>query len=424
MGDLSVFESAGPERGGFLRDFSWGEPEEIPEEVVYLDMASRVGAAPRSFHYLDCGAWGGDQRSDRQARSFAVACGGAVALCEFTPGMPYGGLSLSASNGASAMDRLLRVLAGPQKNDVQVRRAMESPAGDAPADKVYLLLPSLHFPIATRMPQHAPDLIPDPTIMRCFCHGPILRRLMFGTKVEARYQAIGCALGRDPNEWFYAMADTYRDAADDLVKLLSRLQRFRGKERLHLVQLGDPFEVWTGFGCCYQSSGRAAMVVPRALTGLDPSELFRRWRSVAVDTPILRAIERLCSAPGVDRTWLHGERALAPAYPGESTPAAPERPSAVDVPGLLFAERPPVPSNAERAPFGLFDLLRQQSVFNARQRARPTRGRGAIAERSVRLYLDREGSAGEGRAPFPLYVCGHTGSACLTRISVVGALGG
>ena len=227
------------------------------------------------FLYLDCGAWVGDADEEGARRDFALVAGGLVALCEFRSGDPVELLPAS-DDAARAINRALTALAGPQRCDVTVRRtarASTPPVGDD-APQVHLLLPDMHLPILTTLPELHPDLIPDPTKATCPCHGPIISRILYGSQQEAAaYRAVGASISRNPNDWIYMMAQSYESAAKDLVRLVDRVAKLGAA--VHLVQLGGLFDLWDGYNCMFQGSGRMAWLRPEILRHVPEEDLPR-----------------------------------------------------------------------------------------------------------------------------------------------------
>jgi hypothetical protein len=388
--------------------FPWAAPEDIPEEIAYVDdgLRQREGA---SFTYLDCGVWTGDGRSSPLRRSFAVVCGRSVALCEFRSGEPFGDLEGGAPEETAAINEVLRAVAGHQRLDVQVIRFTRAGARHPVERKpVYVLLPDLQLPLATRMPDLDPNLVPDPRAAGCLCCGPILQRILYGQKSDSEYRAIGCNLGRDPNGWFVGMTEHFYESAADLVTFLGRLHKLSRARSLHLVQLGELFEVWAGYGCCFQASGRAAIVVPRVVRGIGLRELLDYWRTVTIDDPIKRALDAFSRFPAGSRTVLHCERDPGPNVAAALRDESPTR--ELDIPEVLFAERPDR-AIVDEPPIGLFALLEQRATFLPwRRQLDPDRAR--LLSASVECWLSR---AADG-APFPIYATAQSHVPCLTNI--------
>jgi hypothetical protein len=397
--------------GTFEPAAAWCAPEDVPAEMTFVaEAVPRATVGETAFAYLDCGVWAGDDRTSPARRCFALVCGRSVALCEFRVGERFEDLEGGPAAETARINKALRALSGRQRLDVQVLRFV---AGKTAVEEppLYVFLPDVQLPLATKMPDLDPDLVPDPRAATCLCCGPILQRIMYGQEAESQYRAYGCNLGRDPNGWFIGMTEHFHEPAFDLVTFLGRLQDLRRAMPFHLVQLGEMFEVWAGYSCCYQASGRSAMVMPRVVRGIGLRELVDYWRGVTIDDPIKRVLDSFSRFPEASRTMLGCERDPGPVPSAIQEEAIPR---ALDVPGVLFAERPPA-SFEDEPPIGLFALLEQNAMFLPWRRSLHPAGR------ALRLPVERWLEQAAAGAPFPVYVTAQSQVPCLTRIVLTAA---
>lgn len=308
------------------------------------------------FTLIDCGAWTGDGKTSAAQRSFGLVCGRTAVLCDYSGTRPVRPLTDGPPDEIDPLNKALLTLAGPMRLDVTVRRALRSIAG-APLPEppprgdrtVYLLLPELHLPLVPRLPNVDPDLVPDPSKATCACHGPVVSRMLYGTKeAPARYRAVGAPLSRDPNDWFYWMAESYRAVAADLIKLLDRLSKHASP--LHIVQLGGLCEVWTGYQCVLQAMGRAALLRPSIVGDRDPEALLAEWSDKTLGTKSRDAVSRLVGMPRQRRTLLSRDTRAQAAW--------------FEEPGVLRAEREAAWSDdPAEPPMALLALREQQAQF-------------------------------------------------------------
>lgn len=269
------------------------------------------GAPSPALLFLDCGAFSGDGQGDLARRSFALVCGRTALLCSFS-----GTKALfipqdlgTCPEETQALQKVLLHLAGPMRLDVSLhgREHLPLPCStpNSPDFTVYLLLPAPRLPLVTPMPDLDPELIPDPSRANCPCHGPVVTRMLYGTpEAPARYRAVGALLSRNPSDWFYLMAESHRLAAADLCKLLDRLVKLGPHFPLHLLVLGHLYELWTGYQCVFQGSGRAAFIKPTILQDVDEKTLLDHWLPRVMNTKNREAVMRLLKIPKDRRTIL------------------------------------------------------------------------------------------------------------------------
>ncbi len=387
-----------------------------PEEA-----AARALSAPhRCRTYMDCGVWQGDGDDAPVRRTFGVVCGRTTALCEF---QNVGGLEdVSGPIDESVpINKLLRALAGPQRLDVAVLRVLRAPApmGERDEDagarrgrRVHVFLPDMHIPLVPQMPELRPSLIPDPTKATCFCHGPVMQRILYGERPTAQYSAVGCTLTRDPNQWFYMMSERHRPIAEDLLKFLARLTRYRAAAPVHLVQLGALFELWAGFELRFHATGRSAFIAPRIARAAHLTVLARDWPERLVQSPARDALASIARFPAADRTLLSDDPVTFAQLPEDDARGLLERAKLV-APGLFVAEHRPTAyePSVDRPPMGFMALLEQQARMQPWMRALPKGWRHlfmAYAVEAVTAMSEAEDAA--------VYVMAHTHVPCLTQV--------
>lgn len=198
--------------------------------------------------------------------------------------------------GASPVDlepiqRLLNALAGPMRFDVCVReiRRIDVPVSNG----IHLFVPEMHLPLVPKLPDVDASLVPDPNQATCTCHGPVITRMLYGASdAPARYRVVAAPLSRNPNDWFYWLAEVHRAIADDLIKFLDRLAKHAGQEPVHVVQLGGLVEVWQGYRCVVQTLGWAAFVKPTVIDDAAPAQLLEAWSGKTIGTKSRDAVER------------------------------------------------------------------------------------------------------------------------------------
>ncbi len=368
--------------------------------------AARSGEPP-SFLYLDCGAWMGDGRHVAAQRSFAVVCGEHAVLCEFQAGRPMRAPSHPGPD-AQAITRVLAALAGPQRMDVSgrrwcVRRAHADSAGPATPT---LFLPDMHLPLVGKMPDLDPDLVPDPTQARCWCHGPIFARLDGAAARASGYRAVGSRVTRNPNDWFYAMAASYHAAAEDLLRFLDRFGRHAAGAPCHLVQLGGLFDVWAGFKCIFHSQGFAGLVEPRIAAGVGERELASTWQDVILDGRPKTAVTRLFNLPADRRTLLSS----AHGHFEHDAPPAGAAPRALRTAAFLAENRPePLRRCLDQPPHARVGVLEGKAQYLPWTRLREIGWRRELVTLAASRWAER---------PFATYVMAHTYEPCLAEVWV------
>ncbi len=382
-------------------------PEALERAAPAASCSPPARARLPSFLYLDCGAWMGDGRDSPLQRLFAVVCGAHAVLCEFRAGQ-VARPPEHRDPAALAIARLLSALAGPQRMDVTVRRWCMAPAAAEPdlLAPPTLFLPDLHLPLVGRVPDLDPELVPDPTLATCWCHGPIFARIDGAGERVSRYRAVGSRVTRNPNDWFYALSASYDAAAEDLVRLLDRLARHGASAPFHLVQLGGLFDVWAGYKCVFHGRGFAGFVEPRIIAGVGEAEYRAAWQDAALPGRPKDALNRLLGVAPERRTLL----AAAHGHFGAEGPRPPAGPRELRT-AAFFAENRPEPlacciDEPPHARVGVFEGKAQYLPW--RRRRRPGWREELVAAAAARW----------AEQPFPVYVMAHTYEPCLAEIHV------
>jgi hypothetical protein len=382
-----------------------------PEALRVLPGGAVVAAegplSSPSFLYLDCGAWMGDGRDAAAQRSFAVVCGPHAVLCEFRAGRALR-LPPAEDPAAQAIQRLLSALAGPQRMDVAVHRWSEAPSAEDPgrAPAPTLFLPDLHLPLVGKMPDLDPDLVPDPALSRCWCHGPIFARIDGRGARVARYRAVGSRVTRNPNDWFYALAASHDAAAADLGRLLDRLLRHAAAAPLHLVQLGGLFDVWAGYKCVFHGRGVGGFVEPNIVTGVGEAEYHERWQEMALPGKPKDALTRLFRFPPERRTLLSaGHGHFGPE--GSPWPPGPRR---LRTATFLAENRPePLALCTDDPPHARIGVYEGRAHYVPWQRTRRPGWREELVAAAAARWAEDA---------FPVYVMAHTYEPCLVEVRV------
>jgi len=381
------------------------DPSWFPLPVVEGDDTIDLGLIERALHgpriagatkpsellYLDCGVWAGDGKTMAAQRPFGVVCGRTAVLCSFSGTRPLEPLTEGPVEEIEPINRVLLALAGPMRFDVTVHRALVCPSKELDLGgerTARLLLPEMHLPLVPRLPNVDPSLIPDPNKATCPCHGPVVTRMLYGTpNVPSRYRAVGAPLSRNPNDWFYWMAESYRAIADDLLKWLDRLAKISSRAPVEVVQLGGACEVWTGYRCVVQSMGRMALVRPTIDASLGLAELLAEWSDKALPTKIRDVMARLVGLRRVE--LLHS--ASRPLF---------------EVEGEIRAEAR-APDALDETPIGYLALREQKIRLVGAQPAQDPGFRLPALERAVQMANEKN---------FGVYATAGSSSPCLMRV--------
>ena len=376
-----------------------------------VSVTAAVEGEQPSFVYVDCGAWMGDGRNAPLQRSFVLQCGSVVALCEFRPGSVWRPKEATGDPANAAVDRVLKALAGPQAMDVVVRARVATPwSGSAAANAVNVFLPDMHLPLITPMPDVDRDLVPDPAQATCWCHGPIFARIDGKVGQLSEYRAIGTYLSRNPNDWFQLLANTYRAAADDLIRFLDRLSRLGLNTRYHVIHLGGVFDVWAGYQCVFHARGLAAYMRPRIVATAGEESFRSKWVEQTVDGRIKEAVTRLFRVQSDRRTVLSAPLTHARPELGLAEPPAESGPRSLRTDEFFAENRPePVDYCEDRPPHAVLGIAEQRAQLIPWTR----RPHEAWRER----YVHAAGIAWR-RARFPLYVMAHSHVPCLMPVVV------
>lgn len=252
-----------------------GYGERMPAEVTVQVVRNAHGdyesktlprlSSPREivrFTYLDCGRWGGPGglTSARQQYSFGIIWGTWAALCRF---VPNGNMDATANyirndNGSRADNPINDVIDALRSSDTSVElvRSLWSPFNVPNQDwnSVYVLLPDFHLPIVGSKPNPPND-------------GPAMGRYQFSS---------------GPGQWFdrYLAGDIFGQQSGQGARLLSRflanLGRASIRNRIHLVQLGDMYDLWIGLDQFFAGSHRQEVIL-RDGDGLTARDFITFW---------------------------------------------------------------------------------------------------------------------------------------------------
>jgi hypothetical protein len=213
-------------------------------------------------------------------------------------------------------------------------------------------------------------------------------------------------LTRNPNDWFYAMAESYRPAAEDLIRFLDRLTRYAASAPCHLVHLGGLFDVWAGYKCIFHSMGFAGLVEPRIIAGVGEREIASRWQDVTLEGRPKAAVTRLLHLPPERRTLLSAPHG----HFGQNTPPAGDAPRSLRTAAFLAENRPePLRCCVDQPPHARVGVLEGKAQFLPWTRVRPAGWREELVTAAAARWAER---------PFAAYVMAHTYEPCLAEVWV------
>ncbi len=420
------------ERGSWLptvvatvaRDTSWPNPESraLRDRVVqrYQGIAhpvSRTAEAtldqePVRFLFMDCGRWGGSSRYP-QNRHFGLVRGRWVLVCEFRPNQS-GSVASCDNNGL--IDQFLQHLCTGGSSCSIIRRKFCRYGPDEIYENspLYLFLGDLHLPVANSMPPVGGGVRHE---RGSVYHGEVLERSVDERYIDNDEPAMG-RIVRDieyqPREhssyqWYgyHLSGDIFEEAEEDLSQFLTKIENFRHRNRIHLIQVGDMYEVWLGFERYFSEVRERSQVVLRGeqVRGITASQFIEHWVAAVNNTnPVANRLHNL----DVQKTWIWGnhDNYLACLHP--NIPAR-----QVNFSGNgIFAEHGHQGDeyNRDGAIRG-HDIT--QSVFVGRlpywRELDPNRRRHFIAFSALRFLAQND---------FYIYVMAHTHSPYLTDVNV------
>jgi hypothetical protein len=193
------------------------------------------------FVYLDAGRWGAHEYS------FGLVSGRDCYLCEYVPGESFSDDAVPQCRNTSVNDLFTQLWA--LNCGVRVINYAQAPDVSPETEndrRVYLLLPDYHLPpISWFYPDlagklRASDVYNEPP--EWFCNsGPYGRHRYYYQRLYGR-RRVDERNGRE----LYHESDIFLPAGSHLVRFLGALARLSSgvKGRLHVINLGDMFELW------------------------------------------------------------------------------------------------------------------------------------------------------------------------------------
>lgn len=416
-----------------------------------------------SYVYLDCGKWAGTSDDMHPRRDFGVVWGRWVLLCEF---VPEAGETETVAPDARPLNELLRALCG-EDGSVRVRsKAWSRSHVEPPHDTVYVFVPDLHLPLIVGEPQRitAPNgrevclpleaswgLSGEPSKSMGRGFYSLTGWTPFSDPSEyvdrdrddGTFQTpFGYFLSDPAAEWYRLNAanNIFQGAGGDLISFLRRLKGASGAVPVHLVHLGDMFEMWNGFDRFFalHKEHRVELIGQGDVTG---EEFVRYWLKRAKKTwaDLLGAFHEFGPK---QTTYLHGNHdSYLRAFTGGEVPS---RTPELRRPGIFVEHGQRTDSwNRDGTPGGyrianvnfrqenqLRDL--EQKLDNSEwgkkfRNARRDHVIGASASFAGAVLGERpDGTAGsspdgDGRSfgpEFAVYVMGHTHEAKLAHVTL------
>jgi hypothetical protein len=296
----------------------------------------------------------------------------------------------------------------PEKVDGEIRLKLTS-------DDLYILLPDLHLPVVAA---------PTPRIKEVreyrYYHGesiPYVRRVVddgLASKGRSPYNQ------GSPNtiRWFgkYFRGDIFgKEAAVDLDLFLRLLNSFEKKEHIHLVQLGDMYELWLGFKRYFAESEESKPQViarPGRIDSMTAAEFISYWvrttNSNSICAQVIKAFENLNVK---SKTWLYGNHDNYLALPSVTSGQFPARFPQYRVGGLLMEHgHAPDPHNRDGAISG-HKWTNRNFNFPVLRSFDPSRRW---------LWLTHAALLWAAKPDFAIYAMAHTHSPFLTKLKVRG----
>ncbi len=259
--------------------------------------------------YLDCGRWGGDGNPYKLQRNFGIIWGRWVVLCEFKG---HSGSFPPSVDGGKLIDQFLCSLC-TGNSSVHIIKKVYCRQGifeEVAWQNLHLLLPDLHLPLVTRIPNRQQHMS------------------QYGVyySVDNGVPAWGRCLGRyayryTPGsagtvDWFtqYFRGDIFGGSAGypalaehDMVNFLTLVGKCPIAERIHLVQLGDMYDLWIGlqpyFVACKEH--KVKLVKGKDREGHTAEDFIRYWVE-RTNRENARVIDAFDSLKVAHKTWLYG----------------------------------------------------------------------------------------------------------------------
>ncbi len=434
--------------------------------------------AERTYLYLDVGRWGGiNAGSEKARRDFGIVCGRTAVLCAWRAGAATGsgiGSSIPDSRqdiparDRTVINKFLHTMAAAG-SQVLVVRALASttvvPEASVVPNTLHIYLGDMHLPVVTDLD---PSARPDLQLGRFEFDDAAWRKgLQASVDVNDRVVNLAKRKARDlvPTRWqsqvmptidgmiesmrmsrsgymgtvgtfdkqlwlgSYGRADIFKEADADLMEFITRVEAYQHDATahrlppVHLMQLGDMFDLWIGMLCFFLGVPETATRPHFQLDGLWAMPTAQEYVNYWVDSAMFgtqrsEAVVRFLSYSG-QKTFLYGnhDNYLSPSGvtpPALSAVSGGTRKPALEVTNLFFAEHGHrVDSfNRDGATLGWFitqSAFRQPAVRSIEPSSRFDQVKGASAK-----WLERARAG----APYCHYVMGHTHVPVLTRVTI------
>lgn len=250
---------------------------EVTPKIKAISRATRASkkfcsvspGLPR-FVYMDVGRWGG-----MDSREFGIISGPYVALCKFAAGTNDKRIqSLHQANKHSIqIDNLLHSLAAPTSRGIFAAQVVkyEYLVSNARAsdDTIYLFIGDLHLPIVNKYPA---NLKIETTVFTGRGGADFSRssnKLVGPTEknegqvMSGNYDKLNTSSADQIQQWYsrYMGGDIFRGgardlASDDLLLFIDLLQQSPLRNKVHLIQVGDMYDLWIGLDRYFEKSNQ------------------------------------------------------------------------------------------------------------------------------------------------------------------------
>ena len=310
-----------------------------------------------AFAYLDCGRWGGPMKvGGPQQRCFGLIWGPWAALCEFAPNDSFANDGHLIPDKGNLLNEVLLQLRGSGGASVQLIKYVYSPAPNPDSRNwktdwatVYLVLPDFHLPISVRTPGTAGSdgpamgrygyrdayMVPNPRGPSSLSHFTVVPG-PDGMVTNPLNQQV--EMGQSGQTWFerYREGDIFGlpggSADRDLRNFLDRLARAPVRDKVHLVHVGDMYDLWIGLDAFFDQAPTSRVRIGDR-QGIKAAEFIDYWcwetnrlfggdyvdRATQAMVKGSGTLAALANLPVREKSWLWGnhDNYLAPPEEGE-----------------------------------------------------------------------------------------------------------
>ena len=399
---------------------------------------STLSPAERSFIYLDVGRWGGSNYYAK-ARDFGIVCGRTAVLCAYrtdkgsapTVPNPYKRPEVDHINAL-----LKHLSTNTDLGHVKVRRydtarTLLPNNADVSPDRIFVIVGDMHLPVITafkdaqgarmgRQPGSDDRSTPEqwiPTGEGMPIHIPA-------------HTSNGGMVEHDAIDWYASYsganragvvdhkgADIFEQAGPDLSLFVGLLNSFRDFP-LHLLQLGDMFDLWIGLERFYIEHP-SRVVLDTSKTNPDPVTWINHWTDRTLNgTSQSTHIKAFLGFTNGRKNWLYGNHDdyFAAHNPTSLIQASGnlKREEVFDEKQTrLFASHGHRWDSANRDGATSGQALTQLAFSYPSVRMIEPGGRRDMLNGAVELFLGNESN------PFCVFAMGHTHTGVLTRITIL-----